>query len=304
MKELDTSERWFEQREETASAEPKPGRPRGAAPNEAVKIVPAPSDPMAVARAVRRARRTPSLGGVLLLRHHRNTFYRYAGDHWPEDDERRVALRAVAVARGRAVTGRRARRTSRPSSSRSSRTTYKIANVVEALKAIGHIAQAVAAARVAARLDGRPYQRGRDRRARERDPRLRDQGASRRTPRSCSSGTCSRSSTTRARRSRLRWLQFLDELWFDDDESKADARRVVRLRPLERDRPAEDVPARRTEAVRQGHDRARPDRPARRPQHGGADARRADAELRPAAADREAARHRSPTRASAPAPTA
>jgi hypothetical protein len=33
VKDLDTSERWFEQGEETGSVEPKPGRPRGATPN-------------------------------------------------------------------------------------------------------------------------------------------------------------------------------------------------------------------------------------------------------------------------------
>jgi integrase len=57
---------------------------------DAERIVPSPNDPMAVARAfVGETYISP--GGVLLLRHHRNTFYRYAGDHWPEDDERRVA---------------------------------------------------------------------------------------------------------------------------------------------------------------------------------------------------------------------
>jgi hypothetical protein len=54
------------------------------------KIVPSPNDPMAVARAFV-GETYVSDGGVLLLRHHRNAFYRYAGDHWPEDDERRVA---------------------------------------------------------------------------------------------------------------------------------------------------------------------------------------------------------------------
>jgi putative DNA primase/helicase len=54
------------------------------------RLVPAPSDPIAVARAFVADTYT-SAGGVLLLRHHRNAFHRYAGDHWPEDDEHRVS---------------------------------------------------------------------------------------------------------------------------------------------------------------------------------------------------------------------
>ena len=52
-------------------------------------IVPTPNDPMAVARQFVAEHYTS--GGDLVLRHHRNTFYRYVGDHWPEDDEHRVS---------------------------------------------------------------------------------------------------------------------------------------------------------------------------------------------------------------------
>ena len=51
-------------------------------------VVPSPNDPMAVARGS--SPRTTRSTAATLLRHHRNTFHRYVGDHWPEDDERRV----------------------------------------------------------------------------------------------------------------------------------------------------------------------------------------------------------------------
>ena len=86
-------------------------------------IVPAPSDPMAVARQFVAEKYTGSAGDVL-LRHHRNTFYRYVGDHWPEDDERRVRselwrwLETALLLEG-------VKKASRPSSSRSSRTSTR-----------------------------------------------------------------------------------------------------------------------------------------------------------------------------------
>ena len=54
------------------------------------RIVPPPTDPMAVARAFL-ADAYSSPDGIYLLRFHRNTFHRYAGDHWPEDDDHRVS---------------------------------------------------------------------------------------------------------------------------------------------------------------------------------------------------------------------
>ena len=53
------------------------------------RIVATPADPMAVARQFV-TERYLGTGGVSLLRHHRGDFYRYAEDHWPADDERRV----------------------------------------------------------------------------------------------------------------------------------------------------------------------------------------------------------------------
>src|SRR5262245_26850140 len=94
---------------------------------------------MAVARQFV-AEQYVDVGGALLLRHHRNTYYRYVDDHWPEDDEQRVEselwqwLEHAAFekwAKGEALLV-----PFEPNK-------YRIANVLEALKAIGHIAQAV-----------------------------------------------------------------------------------------------------------------------------------------------------------------
>jgi putative DNA primase/helicase len=98
------------------------------------RLVPPPTDPMAVARQFVAERYTD--GEALLLRHHRNTFYRYVGDHYPEDDERRVRselwhwLETAQYAKGEALVPFEPNR-------------HKIANVLEALKAIGHIAEGV-----------------------------------------------------------------------------------------------------------------------------------------------------------------
>ncbi len=135
-----------------------------------------------------------------------------------------------------------------------------------------------------------PINAGAGRPARERHPRVRDASAPSRTRPSSSSSTSSRSRTTRTLRSPVRWLRFLDELWGEDEESKHHTGGVVRLRPLER-RPTlpEDVSPRRAEAVGQGtiarvltgllgaHNVAAPT------------LAEPDAELRPPAADRKAA---------------
>ena len=52
------------------------------------RLVPAPDDPMAVARAFLADRYTRA--GDLLLRHHRGGFHRWTGSCWPEDEEARV----------------------------------------------------------------------------------------------------------------------------------------------------------------------------------------------------------------------
>jgi putative DNA primase/helicase len=114
--------------------------PTGTGENSpARRVVAAPTDPMAVARQFV-AEEYTGLGGALLLRHHRNTFHRYLGDHWPADDEERVKselwqwLEHAAyekVLKDKTV----------PAAWEPNR--HKIANVLEALKAIGHVAQDV-----------------------------------------------------------------------------------------------------------------------------------------------------------------
>ncbi len=103
------------------------------------RIVPPPSDPMAVARAFA-AENYLGIGGTLLLRHHRNRFHRYTGDHWPEDDERRVSSELWQWLEDavfeKVVKDELTLFPFEP-------TRYKIQNVLEALKAIGHVPEAV-----------------------------------------------------------------------------------------------------------------------------------------------------------------
>ena len=126
-----------------------------------------------------------------------------------------------------------------------------------------------------------------------------------RTRRSCSSSTCSRSPTTR--RAPTAGVAGCGSSTSSGATTASRSRRSAEWfgYVLSNDTvAAEDVLAGRAEAFGQGHDRPGPDRAARGPQHGGADARRPDPELRAAAADRKAAGGRSRTRASARAPTA
>ncbi len=96
---------------------------------------------MAVARAFV-AENYIGIGGTVLLRHHRNTFYRYVGDHFPEDDERRVQSELW-----RWLEGAQYWKTIKKGDPQElvpfEPTKYKIENVLAALKAIGHIAEGV-----------------------------------------------------------------------------------------------------------------------------------------------------------------
>jgi putative DNA primase/helicase len=105
------------------------------------RIVPAPTDPMAVARAFV-SQTYIGVGGTLVLRHHRNGFYSYAGDHWPEDDERRVQSELWQWLED-AQYWKTIKKGDPQELVSFEPTKYKIANVLEALKAIGHIAEAV-----------------------------------------------------------------------------------------------------------------------------------------------------------------
>ncbi len=231
-------------------------------PSPGVSVVPPPTDPMAVARQFVRenysASAARSFSATIATR---STATPRTG---PRTTSAASSPSCGSGSRTRS-TGRRRRRD--PELVPFEPTKYKVANVLEALKAIGHIAEAV---QPPVWLDGDagdPYQRGRGRPARERDPGLRDARARDRTRPSSSSSTFSRSRSTRRRRRRRAGCasstssgattrsrrQTLGE-WFGYVLSNdTDA--------------AEDVSARRAEAVGQGHDRPRPDRPARRAQH-------------------------------------
>ncbi len=105
------------------------------------RVVPPPTDPMAVARQFV-AEQYTGTAGALLLRHHRNSFHRYAGDHWPEDDGRRVQselwhwLEAAAYLKDGNKGAPQGLVPFQPNK-------YKIADIFEALKMIGHIAEGV-----------------------------------------------------------------------------------------------------------------------------------------------------------------
>ncbi len=103
------------------------------------RIVPPPKNPMAVARQFVQERYI-EIGGVIALRHHRGSFYRYVGDHWPEDDDRRVSSELwrwlESAVYEKEVRGELVLVPFEP-------TSYKVSNVLEALRAIGHIPQVV-----------------------------------------------------------------------------------------------------------------------------------------------------------------
>ena len=99
---------------------------------------------------------------------------------------------------------------------------YKVANVLEALKAIGHVAASRAAARLA--LDGVATRSGS---TQARSSRSRTASSTRRrascdrTPRSSSAQHVLPFAYDPDAPKPTRWLRFLDELWGDDEESKA-----------------------------------------------------------------------------------
>jgi putative DNA primase/helicase len=102
-------------------------------------LIPAPSDPLAVARVFVGER---YLDGSerLLLRNHRNTFYRYVGDHWPEDDERRVESELWHWLEDKDYV-KITERTTRVVNFEPTRA--KVGEVITALRALGHVPEGV-----------------------------------------------------------------------------------------------------------------------------------------------------------------
>ena len=118
-----------------AHLHPPAGVPELNLPDVAQPLVPPPGDPMAVARQFVKEHHITD-NGTRLLRHHRGDFYRYDGRCWPEAEERKIRAKLYqwlepAVYWKLTKNG--------PTLTPFEPTRYKIANVLEALQAIGHL---------------------------------------------------------------------------------------------------------------------------------------------------------------------
>jgi putative DNA primase/helicase len=157
------------------------------------------------------------IGGVIALRHHRGAFHRFVGDHWPEDDEQRLSSELWCwlehAVYEKVVRGELTILPFQP-------TRYRVANVVEALKAVGHVA---AALEPPAWL---PLEDAVDLEADENLVSLANgllDLDSRRLRAHSPEYFCGHVLPFEydADAAPERWLRFLDELWGDDGESKA-----------------------------------------------------------------------------------
>jgi putative DNA primase/helicase len=99
-------------------------------PTEDERIVPSPQHPMGVARAFISDQHT--LRDELTLRHHRGAFHVYDGRCWPEAEERRVRGAVWSWLENALYIDDQKVKPFNP-------TRYKVANVMEALAAIGHV---------------------------------------------------------------------------------------------------------------------------------------------------------------------
>jgi putative DNA primase/helicase len=180
------------------------------------RIVPPPTDPMAVAR-VFVADNYIGLGGALLLRHHRNTFYRYAEDHWPEDDDRRVRSELWTwledAVYEKVVNEELVLVPFAP-------TRHKVANVQEALTAIGHVPERVQPPVWLFGAEATSINAGEVVSLANGILDLETRKLGKHTPELFAQHVLPFEFDRRARRP-SRWLQFLDELWGDDQESKS-----------------------------------------------------------------------------------
>jgi putative DNA primase/helicase len=180
------------------------------------RIVPPPTDPLAVAR-VFVADRYLGVGGTLLLRHHRNSFFRFAHDHWPEDDDRRVRselwLWLGDKQYEKVVDGLTMFVPFAPTRS-------KVADVQQALTAIGHIPESVQPPVWLTRDATTPIAAGEVVALANGILDLETRKLRRHTPELFAQHVLPFEFDRRARRP-TRWLQFLDELWGDDEESKS-----------------------------------------------------------------------------------
>jgi putative DNA primase/helicase len=95
-------------------------------------VIPAPGDPMGVARAFVGDRYTG--GGRILLRHYRGSFHVYDGRCWPEAEERRVRAEVWAFLEEAEYIDPESHKPKPFNPTR-----HKVANVMEALAAVGHV---------------------------------------------------------------------------------------------------------------------------------------------------------------------
>ena len=105
-------------------------------PFVAERIVPSPTDPMAVARRFVAEGYTGRRGACYSATI--ETFYRYAGDHYPEDDEG-PSIRALALPRNRRTYWKVVKKGEPPSSSPSGRKSITSRMSSRRSKAIGHL---------------------------------------------------------------------------------------------------------------------------------------------------------------------
>jgi putative DNA primase/helicase len=106
------------------------------------RIVPAPTKPMSVARAFLADRHTDN-DGINLIRHYRGDWHVYSGTCWPEDEDRSVRADVWRWLEGALYLKTNANGTEVELAFDPTRN--KIANVVEALQALTHLAAAQAA---------------------------------------------------------------------------------------------------------------------------------------------------------------
>jgi hypothetical protein len=192
---------WRRLAEGEADPEADPGHPSDASDASNAEperqLIPAPSDPLAVARVFVGER---YLDGSerLLLRNHRNTFYRYVGDHWPEDDERRVESELWHWLEDKDYV-KITERTTRVVNFEPTRA--KVGEVITALRALGHVPEGVQPP-VWLSNDGSPSLSAEASVPLATASSTSTSAGCRRTRPRCSSTTSWRSGTTRMRRSR------------------------------------------------------------------------------------------------------
>jgi putative DNA primase/helicase len=111
--------------------------PEGNVNGGEVRLLPSPTEPMAVARELVQAQYTDTRTGSLTLRHWRGGFWEWRTTHWEEREGRSVLRDAYAFTEMAMHLGRDG------APERWSPTRHKIANLLEALQAVTHLEETV-----------------------------------------------------------------------------------------------------------------------------------------------------------------